>query len=66
MDTVNSERIFMYDPENNTFASGTRKDFKSKTHVIEPSILYFLNMTKEEFVEYESCIKKAKEIIDKK
>lgn len=66
MDTINSERIFMYDPENNTFASGTRKDFKSKTHVIEPSILYFLNMTKPEFIEYENCIKKSHEKITKK
>ena len=44
MSTINTERIFMYDPENNTFAAGTRKDFKSKTHVIEPSILYYLNI----------------------
>mgnify|MGYP001434520761 CR=1 FL=1 len=66
MSTINTERIFMYDPENNTFAAGTRKDFKSKTHVIEPSILYYLNMTKPEFIEYEQCIKKSLEKITKK
>ena len=54
-----------FNPMNNTVFVGNDAKMKIDTHVVQPSILYNLDMTHKDFTEYHNCIIDNKELIKK-
>ena len=52
-----------FDPMKNTVFVGNDAEMKLDTHVVQPSILYNLDMTHNDFIEYHNCIIDNKESI---